>query len=964
MPNRLTTTAIFKPRRSMPRLAQLLFFLLNGSNMTFVIAATFQPIITNYALGAYSPDAGVQNWDVVQGLNGEIFIGNNRGLFVFDGYNWRNTAIPSNMVIRSLMVDGERIYIGSYEEFGYFTTSDIGSYVYHSLSKSVNKHFSNGEVWSITKYNNKVYFQTFNSLFVYDGRSITLLHDTKVRPLYLHKIHNHLYVQDIYGGYYRFDGKRYSLLYDKSEFENDNIVAAISLKNNAILCSEKQGLFLMDKNFRLRKFNTEIDTELRSFNINRAIITKDSTVIIGTIQNGIYAIDLQGRLCWHYNTENGLLNNTVMRLLCDKDNNVWAALDNGIALIHSGSPFSVLTSGRDDPQIGTVFDLLIDGKNIWAATNQGFYRYNSISGSISLVACTGGQNWHVTRFGKQVFLGNNIHTMSISNGAATPLPFTTSSTCMMRCNINGQEIILEASYDRLYVYKQRTDGQWIFSNAVAGFTTPVRQMEIDQSGAVWVANMTKGIFRLELTPDLSRIAHSKYFASLNDSVSSMNYVMKIRGHVVFSDNRQMYVYDDIQHRIIPYEQLNNISIASTDIHSCTPIDDNTFWLSGRTGYLLMCYENENFHVRQFVPMFFFGASGNENMERVIMSGDTAYFNMNNCVARYIMDGVMNAWQIPHLHVWSVTSTTSDDKSILQLPIKTVKASDALSERNIKVCFSFPNFNREMIRFHYKLSCGKIISDTESDIPAVEYKNLSYGTYLLEAIAVNAKGDTVARCEYNFKIPLPLWLSPWAVGVYLFALGLIFWYFSKLRTNHVVAQKRKVYEEEKTKQDMKMLEQEKLIAKQRQQILEAELVSKGKQLANLSLNVHAKEKMIEGLKESLKANKMKSASNARDMDALLRQIESVSGSMEFLDIYQKNFDLIHEHFFRNLRERYPSLTSNDLRLCAFLRLNMSTKDIANITNMDVRGVETSRYRLRRKLKLIGRQSIVEFLIDFK
>ena len=75
-------------------------------------------------------------------------------------------------------------------------------------------------------------------------------------------------------------------------------------------------------------------------------------------------------------------------------------------------------------------------------------------------------------------------------------------------------------------------------------------------------------------------------------------------------------------------------------------------------------------------------------------------------------------------------------------------------------------------------------------------------------------------------------------------------------------------------------------------------------------------------------------------------------------------LIHEKFFRNLRERYPSLTATDLRFCALLRLNLSTKDIAQMTNLTIRGVEAARYRLRKKLDIPDGTGLVDFLIDLK
>ena len=87
------------------------------------------------------------------------------------------------------------------------------------------------------------------------------------------------------------------------------------------------------------------------------------------------------------------------------------------------------------------------------------------------------------------------------------------------------------------------------------------------------------------------------------------------------------------------------------------------------------------------------------------------------------------------------------------------------------------------------------------------------------------------------------------------------------------------------------------------------------------------------------------------------------SDNFWEVYQNNFNLIHQNFFKRLKEKYPDLTPTDLRFCALLRLNLSTKDIAQFTGLSVRGVEGARYRLRRKLDLPEGTNLVEFLIHF-
>jgi DNA-binding CsgD family transcriptional regulator len=77
----------------------------------------------------------------------------------------------------------------------------------------------------------------------------------------------------------------------------------------------------------------------------------------------------------------------------------------------------------------------------------------------------------------------------------------------------------------------------------------------------------------------------------------------------------------------------------------------------------------------------------------------------------------------------------------------------------------------------------------------------------------------------------------------------------------------------------------------------------------------------------------------------------------------HFDQVHSDFLRRLRERYPQLTPRDQKLCAYLRMNLSSKEIAPLLNISLRGVEISRYRLRRKLQMEADANLTEFLLNF-
>lgn len=142
--------------------------------------------------------------------------------------------------------------------------------------------------------------------------------------------------------------------------------------------------------------------------------------MIGTVLNGIYAIDRKGHCLWHFNLDNRLDNNTVLGLFCDKDNNVWAALDDGIAYIHHNSPVMLLTPANHETKLGMVYDIAHRDDCFYLATNQGLYEYHQITGNLRLLPHTEGQNWYVKDIDGQLFAGNNAHTLLIGEKGTFP----------------------------------------------------------------------------------------------------------------------------------------------------------------------------------------------------------------------------------------------------------------------------------------------------------------------------------------------------------------------------------------------------------------------------------------------------------------------------------------------------------------------------------------------------------------
>ena len=119
------------------------------------------PPIIQY--GLKESGAGNQNWMISQDSQGKIYIANNKGLSEFNGTKWVLYPSPNESIIRSVKVIGEKIYTGTYMNFGYWENTENGILTYISLSKKLNIDILEDEqFWNIIEYNEKVIFQSLS----------------------------------------------------------------------------------------------------------------------------------------------------------------------------------------------------------------------------------------------------------------------------------------------------------------------------------------------------------------------------------------------------------------------------------------------------------------------------------------------------------------------------------------------------------------------------------------------------------------------------------------------------------------------------------------------------------------------------------------------------------------------------------------------------------------------------------
>ncbi len=245
-----------------------------------------------------------------------------------------------------------------------------------------------------------------------------------------------------------------------------------------------------------------------------------------------------------------------------------------------------------------------------------------------------------------------------------------------------------------------------------------------------------------------------------------------------------------------------------------------------------------------------------------------------------------------------------------------------------------------------------------------YTSLEPGKYTFRVKASNNDGLWNKKgVSLAITVLPPLWQTWWfklAVSLVLFMLILIYVRFRLRRTE---AEKRKLEKLiiERTAELKIEIEERQRVETEKMQLkvdhLKRELVSK-------SVCATQKQEIMNNLFRELKDIQKMDANEMRDrFNGIVRYFKNLFKSGEDWDEFEKWFTEIHTDFFTNIQVEHPELTQREVKVCALLRLNLLSKDIANLLNVQVNTVEIYRHRIRKKIGLDVDENLSHFFTQF-
>jgi hypothetical protein len=738
-----------------------------------------------------------------------------------------------------------------------------------------------------------------------------------------------------------FDGKKFELIPGSELFISKKVHAIIeSSPSEILICTDNQGIYKF-AGHQFSYFDSPVSTFLKSYSCNAGLRMDDSLMVFGTILNGLVFTDRKGQILRHYNFSNGLNNNTVLSLTRDADHGLWAGLDEGANYIDASSPYTYYTNSTGT--LGTIFTVLKDGNKLYMGTNHGlfmadikntdhFYDFTNIR----LVPNSQGQVWTLEKFDNQIICGHNEGTFLVEGNSLRQISNITGGWCIKPYN----DLLIEGTYTGIVIFNKDQHGKWAFRNKVRYFDQPTRHLEMDYLGYVWTSHLPKGIYKLELNEAMDSVVKSDFYnLVLNKPLKSD--VFKIKNKIAFSTTENIYTYDYDQKKIVPFLSLN--STLGDYVQTSKVINDekDKYWFVN--GHKIALFEvSKDFSTKKQFELLQKSIDIPERDIQIIHLDDkTLLIPTRQAFCIYQMEEGRKKSNTPRLQIKEMAFQGKSET--LEYSLELNKNPEApYRNNNLTVHFAYPaKFNFEEKEFYYKIreideSWHKTILDNFT------YLNLKFGTYHL--ILKSDTGNETT--EVAFTILRPLYLTWQAFVIYfLLLLGII---LSGIRIFHAELKKQR-----------KLIEFE-----VRSKKLESELDYKSYELMLSMRYLIQKNEILTELQEQITAIKNNSSKypikSIHDMEKIIE--EGLKSQTEEWRNTMDNLKLSQQGFFKRLKEKFTELTPHDLRLCLYLRMNFTTKEMAKLLNISTRGVEISRYRLRRKMNLDHDTNLTEYLIE--
>lgn len=848
---------------------------------------------------------GRQNWDIEVDENNVVYIANNKGLLRNIYGNWVLSKLPSEKPLRSICLYQDKVWCGG-NEIGYFEFDKNGELHYHHIAEI------NGTVWSIEAIDNNVYFQSNNTITIFNTQTQSILNYTFNNSVsVLTQWKGEIWTINAAKGIGTVSTDGFRLVTPFTQNQGKEVRQLFEHHKKLYIVTLEGKIFTYDQQ-QIEPIALPETTSCFT------AISNNKQIFLGSILEGIIPItedSHQLKIQRKIQQQDGLLDNTVLSMAIDKTGNLWAGLDYGIAKIDHGSLLKTIISK------GATYDILIDQKDTYIATNKGLYA-NIHSNEFELIQNTEGQVWALKKTASGIYACHNKGLMQI-DGNKSKLLYDEAGVMDIAQLGNTSHFLLSAYTGTLWFEKK--GNTFHYRDNLNLWGNP--KLEYDSiHQCIWVhdGSSDKYVYRVEITNDSCKVEKTQ-----------MHSLFRTQQGLFFYDGQALFEYQRSTFIPTAARLVQNIKGKNITTLTATPNSDVAAYIQNRE----------------------------LKMVEALADGSTV---IHDKLLSEVNNDILTQFECLKIHDKKLFIATQRGVKILPLELKerhqlikspVVSKIEVNRNKNLTsrtyyypytqnslrlnsgafrtVSLSFASAKDHHVAYRYRLlPYSDKWSAWSTTQKQVTYGDLKPQNYRFEL-----------QCRYNGTIEKETALPIIIEGIDYFYLRIIFvlilLIFISLITLQYVKHKRLTQKHKEYKKST----------------TEAQIVSQKEQLLEFTEIIKNKNTFLVDLRNTLV--KMKSSHATH----LANKIDTEINKEKKEFVFHKVFSDGHHDFIQRISSEFTNLTPYDIRLILFIRINANTHEIAQFLNISPNSVDTARYRLRKKLGLEHSQNLYKFIREY-
>jgi len=945
---------------------QLLAFLLFSSQ---ILGQPFigQREITNYEKKKYN--AGTQNWQIQQDKQGRMYFANNEGVLSFDGNYWELYPLPNKTIVWSIEMANNKLFVGGQDEIGYLSPNDGGQLVFHSLKSLLDESDQKfADIWNIVHVGEDIFFRSISRLFKLNKGKMKVYQPSSTW-FFLGKFQNKVIAHDETRGIMMYKNGNWEVFIKKQDLPENFYITSISdyTQGSSIITTSKNGLFQLTeegiKTLTIKGVNN-------NQHFTSIVKIDEFNYILGTYNNGLYLFNEKNEVIESFSKQEGLQNNNLRSLYVDKSKNIWMGLNNGISFI----PFNNAIKDINPVNFGdgSGYSMAVHKNHMYFASSNGTFELpfeNKKDLSYlknDLTNISEGQTWKLGILNNQLYAGKEDGLYQIENKNAKVVD-KKSGYWIFETLSNKQNIVVTGSYEQVRLF-DHNEGQLKDIGNIKSFAGSARFLATDADQHIWISHPYRGVYKINL-----KDSSTKLYTSDQGLPSTLNnHVYKIKNKVLIATERGIFEYNEVNDRFeissyykkiygdksvryLKEDVLGNIwfvqdkNLGVIDLSGPKP---SIVYIPELNGNILSGFENVYSYDKY--NTFIGGQKGfyQINFEKYKENISPLKIFIRNVKIKGDVDSVLFGGYHGDINEEQSLSNIGNAKVAYQLNSFHFEYVSPFFEQqtNLEYSYRLKGFDKTWSDWNKK---------TEKD-----YTNLSIGYYVFEVKARNNLNNESPVTSYIFQVLPPWYFNIWSIAFYGILLFILIYLLYKLQAKKYSKRYQEQQKELELKHQIELEKTDKELIQLKNEKLETEIEFKNSELASSAMNLVQKKEFILKIKETLQhLNKSeKESMDSQDLKKLLRSLSEEEKLNDEWEQFSIHFNNVHGDFLIKLSEKYPILKAHELKLSAYLRMNLTSKEIAQLMSISVRGVEISRYRLRKKLNIPTETNLFQFLFE--